>query len=58
MKGGSGVFWILPIIALTGHAMEGDRSSYLDMGMNDYIAKPTKPDALYEVEMRNLPGDR
>jgi len=38
--------------------MEGDRSSYLDMGMNDYIAKPNKPDALYAVVMRNLPGDR
>ena len=48
----------IAIIALTGHAMEGDRSSYLNMGMNDYIAKPTKPDDLYNVVRRNLPDDR
>ncbi len=48
----------IAIIALTGHAMEGDRSSYLNMGMNDYIAKPTKPDDLYDVVRRNLPDNR
>jgi PAS domain S-box-containing protein len=46
------------IVALTGHAMEGDRDRYHDVGMNDYLPKPIKPDALYAVVMRNLPEDR
>ncbi len=48
----------IPIIALTGHAMEGDRDRYLDAGMNDYLSKPINRDALYGVVMRNLPDNR
>ena len=33
----------IPVIALTGNAMDGDKNKYLNAGMNDYIFKPVNP---------------
>ncbi len=37
----------LPIIAMTAHAMKGDRDKCLQVGMNAHLPKPVEPDQLY-----------
>jgi CheY-like chemotaxis protein len=52
----------IPIIAMTAHAMQGDREQCLYSGMNDYVTKPVEPKELPDALIRpttgkNLPGN-
>ncbi len=49
----------LPIIAMTAHALAGDREKSLDAGMNDHITKPIDPSLLLRTLLRWIrPGAR
>jgi signal transduction histidine kinase/DNA-binding response OmpR family regulator len=46
----------IPIVAMTAEAMEGCREHCLACGMDDYIAKPVRPEDLMEALRRWVPG--
>jgi signal transduction histidine kinase/CheY-like chemotaxis protein/HPt (histidine-containing phosphotransfer) domain-containing protein len=48
----------VPIIAMTAHAMQGDREKFLEKGMNDYVTKPVIPKALCEALEKWLLKDK
>ena len=47
----------VPVIAMTAHAMKGDRERCLEAGMDDYVPKPISPKTLAEALERWLPRE-
>jgi two-component system sensor histidine kinase/response regulator len=48
----------LPVIAMTAHAMAGDRDKSLAAGMNDHVVKPIDPGLLFHTLLKWIPPAR
>ncbi len=47
----------IPIIAMTAHAMEGDKKRCLEAGMDDYLSKPLNYETLYATILKWIAPD-
>lgn len=55
----AGPMAVVPIVAMTAHALQSEKEKCLAAGMNDHIAKPIEPDILFTVLAKWIaPGER
>jgi CheY-like chemotaxis protein len=48
----------IPVIAVTAHALQGDRERFLESGMDDYVSKPVKIEKLIDAIESNISSKR
>ena len=48
----------IPVIAMTAHAIVGDREKFIAAGMNDYLSKPVSKQQLYALLGKWLPAQQ
>ena len=58
IRSGAGPNANTPIVALTANAMQSDKDTCMEVGMNDFLTKPFSKEGLAECILRNLAGTR